>query len=59
MRNSGKALMGLKLQQEGVEINNRCSCLLPVPGVGEGRGGSGQKGGLGGLPRWCCVQGSC
>ena len=50
MRNSGKALTGLKLQQEGVKISNRCSCLLPACGVGEGGGGSGQKGGLGGLP---------
>ena len=56
MRNSGKTLLGLVLQQEGAKISNGIPCLLPERGragplgvmVGA-IGGSGQRGGLGGL----------
>ena len=32
MRNSGKALLGLVLQQEGVKTSNRFPCSLPEGG---------------------------
>ena len=55
VRNSGKSLMRLKLQQEGAKTSNRCSCLLPACGVGGRRAGSGHKGGL----RWSALMVLC
>ena len=52
-RNTGKALPGLVLQQEGVKASNGCPCSLPAEGrlvPKMGLGWLGLRGGLGGLP---------
>ena len=49
MRNSGKSLMRLKLQQEGAKTSNRCSGSLSAGGV---RVGTGGWVGLEGRLRW-------
>ena len=42
MRNSGKALLGLVLQHEGVKPSNRCPCLLQGGQAGSFNGVTGR-----------------